>query len=222
MDRSGNSGERPPSVMPLYDVSTALRKGMSLYPGDPPFTSELQSSIEKGDLFNVTWLSLGTHTGTHVDAPAHRIHGGSTVDQIPLEIMVGPAEVLDMRGLTEIDRVALEAAHLSGFTRVLFKTDNSPMLRGGSSLEKWVHLTQDAASYLVDMGVRLVGIDYLSVECANSKDYPVHRVLLQAGILVVEGIDLLDVPAGPCELYCLPLKILGADGAPARVLIRTD
>jgi arylformamidase len=133
---------------------------------------------------------------------------------------VGPGVVADLRGCTQIDRRALEQAAVADYKRVLLKTDNGPLLLASSYQAAGVYLTEDGARYLVDSGVRLVGIDSLSIEHPESKGSPVHHLLLEAGVLVVEGARLVDIPAGEYEIFCLPLKIKGADGAPARILLR--
>lgn len=208
--------------MPLYDATLALREGMLIFPGDPPFTMKLLRSRKKGDPFNLALMSIGTHLGTHVDPPAHYIDGGATADHIPLEAMIGPGIVLDMRGKVKIDRQALEDSDLDDQVRLLFKTDNSSKLLSTEFREDYVHVTEDAARFLVERNVRLVGIDYLAIEPCGNTRAPVHRTLLKAGVLVVEGVYLEEVPAGPCEIYCLPLRIQGADGSPARVIIKRD
>jgi len=195
---------------------------MVVFPGDPPFISEPFLVKDDDNLFNVTQVHMGTHAGTHVDAPSHRLDSAPTVDTIAPDLMVGPGLIVDMRGRHVIDQAALAALDLSGHTRFLFKTDNGPLLLESEFIEDYVHITENAAAYLVRIGARLVGIDYFSVERTGDPNAPVHLTLLEAGVLVVEGVDLLEVPAGPCEIFCLPLKIYGADGAPARVLIRTD
>lgn len=207
--------------MPLYDATLPIREGMVTFPGDPPFKIEPFFQRQKGDPFDLALMSMGTHLGTHVDPPAHYLDGGATVDLIPLETLIGPGVILDMTGRSRIDRAALERSALGAHVRVLFKTDNGPRLLESSFREDYVHLTEDGAMYLVECGVHLVGIDYLSIERYKNPGAPVHRTLLSAGALVVEGVHLLHVPVGPCEIYCLPLRILGADGAPARVLIGT-
>ena len=207
--------------MPIYDASLSLHEGMLTFPGDPPFKIEPFFQRGKGDPFDLALMSVGTHLGTHVDPPAHYLDGGATVDQIPLDVLVGPGIVLDMRGRSEVNREALESSDIGDHQRVLFKTDNSPKLHETVFHEDYVYLTQDGADYLVNKAVRLVGTDYLSIEKYMTPGAPVHKTLLKAGILIVEGVNLLDAPIGPCEIYCLPLKIAGADGAPARVLIST-
>jgi len=174
----------------------------------------------KGDPFDLGLLAMGTHLGTHVDPPAHYLDGGATVDEIPLEALVGPGVVLDMRGKSQVDRQALEEAPIGDHTRVLLKTDNGPLLLDPSFHEDYVHLTEDGARYLVERKVCLVGIDYLSIERYNNPGAPVHHILLESGVLVVEGAHLLEVPPGPYEIFCLPLFITGADGAPARLILR--
>jgi arylformamidase len=206
--------------MPLYDATLPLREGMVTFPGDPPFRMEPFFERSKGDPFDLARLSMGTHIGTHVDPPAHYLDGGATVDRIPLDTLVGPGVVLDMRGKPWVDRKALENSPLDDHPRVLLKTDNGPWLLEGDFREDYVHLTEDGASLLVERGVKLVGIDYLSIERYMSPGAPVHRALLGAGVLVVEGVHLVEVPPGPCEVFCLPLRIAGGDGAPARMLVR--
>lgn len=206
--------------MTLYDVTLPIQEGMITFPGDPLFKIEPFFERKKGDPFDLALMSMATHVGTHVDPPAHYLDNGYTVDQIPLDILVGPGIVLDMRGRPYVDREALVASAAGDYDRVLFKTDNGPRLLESTFHEDYVYLTEDGASYLVEQGVRLVANDYLSIEKYRNPGAPVHTTLLKAGVLVVEGVNLLDVPAGPCEVYCLPLKIKGADGAPARVLIK--
>jgi len=206
--------------MKLYDASIPIRKGMVTFPGDPLFRMEPRSQIEKGDPVNVAIISMGTHMGTHVDPPAHYLDGGATVDEIPLDTLVGPGIVLDMRGVSQIDRQVLEGAPIGDHVRVLLKTDNGPLLFESSFHEDYVHLTEDGAKYLVEKGVCLVGIDYLSIERYQNPGAPVHRTLLQAGVLIVECVHLLEIPPGSYEIFCLPICIKGADGAPTRVLLR--
>ncbi|MBI5569940.1 MAG: cyclase family protein [Desulfomonile tiedjei] len=208
--------------MPLYDITLPLRVGMLTYPGDPPFTMEQVAYLSRGDRFNLSRITLATHTGTHCDPPLHYLDGRAAIDEIPLEVLVGPGTILDMRGRPKIDRAALESSDLEEHTRVFFKTDNGPKLLAGIYSSDYVALTEDAAVYLVDRGIQLVGIDYLAIEAFANPLAPVHRTLLGAGALIVEGLVLVDVPAGPCKIYCLPLKIAGGDGAPARVLVETD
>ena len=206
--------------MKLYDATLAIHEKMGVFPGDPPFKTEPVSRIQNGDDFNLTRISMGTHLGTHVDPPAHFIEKGATVDQIALETLVGPGVVADLRGCSQIDRRALEKTAIDDTKRVLLKTDSGPLLLESSFHQASVHLTEDGARYLVEKKVRLVGIDSLSIENPENPGSPVHHLLLEAGVLVVEGVHLLEIPPGEYEIFCLPLKIKGADGAPARVLLR--
>jgi arylformamidase len=205
----------------LYDATLPIHEKMVTFPGDPPFKIKPFFQRQQGDSFDLALMSLGTHLGTHVDPPVHYLAGGATVDEIPLESLVGPAVVLDMRGRSQVDQQALAKAPLGDHVRVLFKTDNGPRLLEPSFHEDFVHLTEDGARYLVQKNVRLVGNDYLSIERYQNPGAPVHHILLKAGVVVVEGVNLLEVPPGVYEIYCLPLKIKGADGAPARILLRS-
>ncbi|MBM3302881.1 MAG: cyclase family protein, partial [Deltaproteobacteria bacterium] len=204
----------------LYDATLTIRARMVTFPGDPPFGIEPLFRIKGGAPFNLSLMSMGTHLGTHVDPPVHYLDGGYTADRIPLEILVGPGIVLDMRGREKVDRQALESADTGHHTRILLKTDNNVKLLEDTFHEDYVHLTEDGAEFLVGQGVCLVGIDYLSIERYMNPGAPVHRTLLSRGVLIVEGVNLAEVPSGPCEIYCLPLKILDGDGAPCRVLVR--
>jgi len=195
---------------------------MLTFPGDPQFSIETVFDRSKGDPFNLSLMKVGTHLGTHVDPPAHYVEGGATVDEILPEVMIGPGVILDMRGRPYVDRQALKDAWTEDYPRVLLQTDNSPKLLVPDFDTNYVSLTQDGADFLVSRGVKLVGIDYLSIEKYMNPGAPVHHTLIGAGILIVEGLYLAEVPAGPCRIYCLPMKIKGGDGAPARVLIDTD
>jgi len=206
--------------MKLYDATLPIQKGMVTFPGDPPFEMQPYFQRSKGDPFDLALLSMGTHLGTHVDPPAHYLDGGATVDAIPLETLAGPGVVLDMRGKAQVDRQALEEAPIEDHIRVLLKTDNGPLLLDPSFHEDYAHLTEDGARYLVERKVCLVGIDYLSIERYKNPGAPVHHILLESGVLVVEGAHLLEIPPGPYEIFCLPLPIKGADGAPARLILR--
>ena len=206
--------------MQLYDATLAIHEKMAVFPGDPPFKKEPVFQIQTGDDFNLTRITMGTHLGTHVDPPAHFIENGATVDQLSLETLVGPGVVADLRGCSQIDRRALEKASIADYKRVLMKTDNGPLLLESSFHKDYVQLTEDGARYLVENRIRLVGIDALSIEHPDNPGSPVHHILLEAGVLVAEGVHLLEIPPGEYEIFCLPLKIKSADGAPARILLR--
>ena len=206
--------------MRFYDATLPIQEGMVTFPGDPPFKIEPYFQRDKGDSFDLAVMSMGTHLGTHLDPPAHYLDGGATVDELSLESLVGPSVVLDMRRKTQIDRQALEESDFVDHIRVLLKTSNGPLLLEPSFHEDYVHLTEGGARFLVERGVRLVGIDYLSIERYKNPGAPVHHILLEAGVVIVEGVHLLEIPPGEYEIFCLPLRIKGADGAPARLILR--
>ena len=179
-----------------------------MYPGDPEVRLERVSSIADGDLANLSRLDLGVHSGTHVDAPLHFVEGGASVETLPLDVLVGPCVVVD--GLDP-------AAVPPGVERVLFKTPNGRLWERAEFSEDFVALDAEAARALVERGVRLVGIDYLSIG-----DEEAHQALLGAGMVAIEGLDLREVEPGEYRLVCAPLKLEGAEGAPARVVLLRD
>lgn len=202
----------------LYDITVPIRSKMPIWPGDPGFERSIVHSIAEGASSDVSMIRMGSHTGTHVDAPAHFLQGGATVDRLPLDVLLGRATVFELDLKSEITRADLEPLNLRGCERALFKTRNSLLWESDEFIIDFVYFTPDAARYLVDEGVRLVGIDYLSV-AEYKHGTGVHRIFLQHGVVIIEGLDLLTVKAGTYELMCLPLKVLGAEGAPARVLL---
>jgi len=205
--------------MKIYDISVPLSPDMHVYPGDPAVDIQQTSRLADGDVANVSFLRFGSHTGTHVDAPAHFIENGMTVDAIPLNLLIGRVHVVDA-GSTVIDRESLAGMDLADDMRVIFKTRNSYVWSEPEFVRDFVYLTADAARYLVENGIKVVGIDYLSVEKYNFDTPDVHRTLLGSGAVIIEGLNLSDVEPGHYELICLPLKIEGGDGAPARVVLR--
>jgi arylformamidase len=192
---------------------------MHFYPGDPTLEQTQIRAIKRGDAANLTHLSMGAHTGTHVDAPAHFIDGAPTLDQVPLDRMVGPAHVLDLRGLAGIDAKALRRHEIPAGDIVLFLTDNSERWAKPGFQKDFTYVTRDAAEYLLERKVKTIGMDYLSIEQFGSKTFEVHKLLLGAGIFIIEGLDLREIAAGPYLLSCLPLKLEGVDGAPARAVL---
>lgn len=210
-----NEQETPRRV---WDVSVPNRPDMHFYPGDPTLEQTQVRAIKRGDAANLTHLSLGAHTGTHVDAPAHFIDGAPTLEQVPLDCMVGPAQVLDVRGRAAIDAAAL-AGHAITADILLFRTDNSERWGKAGFQKDFVYLTRDAAELLVARGVKTVGWDYLSIEQFGSQTFEVHKLLLGRGILIIEGLDLRAIEPGSYQLACLPLKLEGVDGAPARAVL---
>jgi len=206
----------------IIDISVPVYTGMQFYPGDPGAEIVSSTQISQGDIANISLLKLGSHVGTHVDAPRHFLDSGDPVDRISLDTLVGPARVLDITGASSsIEREILEDAGLEGISRILLKTSNSSLWKSDVFSKEYVSLSGSAADYLVELGVALVGIDYLSIEKFRSEDFHVHHSLLGAGVIVLEGIDLSEVEAGDYDLVCLPLKVRDADGAPARAILIT-
>lgn len=206
---------------PWIDVSVTLRTGLVTWPGDPPAHVSHALSMERGDPCTVSFLEMGAHAGTHMDAPAHFVAGGIGIDQMPLDAGVGPARVILIEDHESIKPAELAQHSLRQGERVLFKTRNSERSwETESFLEDFVYLSAAAARLLVERHVGLVGIDYLSVGGFSVDGVETHEVLLKAGIWVIEGLHLGAVQPGPVDLICLPLKIAGGDGAPARALVR--
>jgi len=208
--------------MKIFDISLSLSPDLPIWPGDDPFEMEQVESIDKGADANVSRLSTGVHIGTHVDAPHHFLNDGRTVEELPLDVLTGPCYVIQLPdGVEAITAEALDGMSLpSEPARILFGTSNSRFWARGETTfqEDFVAVTEDGAAWLVEHGIRLVGVDYLSV-APYSDSIPTHKILLQAGVVIVEGLDLSAVPRGFYDLYCLPLKLAGADGAPARAVL---
>ena len=206
--------------MPIYDVSVPLQAGMPTYAGEPGPRLEYLKQIARGDSANVTALSLGSHTGTHVDAPHHFLDGRSTVEAMPVNALIGPAQVAELSEQRHITADDLEAAALPPETsRLLIKTRNSRFWDDDEFHTDFVGLTGEAARWLVERRFVLVGIDYLSIEQFRSPTHEVHKTLLEANVIILEGLDLRHVPAGLYTVVCAPLKVVGGDGAPARVFL---
>jgi arylformamidase len=204
----------------LYDVTLPVSSALPVYPGDPVIELTPIAQCAWGDAANVTRIVLSSHTGTHIDAPRHFFDTGATVDHLDLHVLIGPARVVDVPCISHITVADLQAHDFAGATRVLFKTPNASLWDRPGFQTSYHALTPGAAAWLVSCGVRLVGVDYLSVDAFEAQDFPVHRCLLQAGVVIVEGLDLRAVPPGDYELYALPLLLQDGDGAPARVLLR--
>ncbi len=214
--------------MPFYDISVGIASEETpVYPGDPGIEIIAHAALARGDAANVSLLHFGAHTATHVDAPAHFIAGAPVVSTLSLDVLIGPAHVVEL----DDDVRAIAAEHVTahvptGTARVLFKTRNSAFWAAAPPPEfrqDFTYIAPDGARALVAQGVQLVGIDYLSVEQFKSEQFETHLALLTRGVVIVEGLDLRAVPAGRYELICLPLKLTGGsgDGAPARAVLRT-
>jgi arylformamidase len=208
--------------MRFHDITVPFSTELPVYPGDPAVQISQVASLAAGDICTVSHLSFGSHTGTHVDPPAHFVAGRATLDQLSLEVLIGPARVVDVGEIRTIDLAAIEAAHLVGVERVLFKTRNSRLWQQGAHEfeREFVYLETNAAERLVELGVKLVGIDYLSIEKFNFDQPTTHYALLGHDVVIVEGLNLAEVAAGDYELICLPMKIKNGDGGPARVVLR--
>ena len=207
-------------VPKLLDVSVPLTPGLPTYPGNPAFEVEPVKRIADGGSSNVSRLGMGTHTGTHIDAPKHFFDEGTTVDELPLDLLIGRTRVIDLPKRGPITADDLAAAGLREDIRVLIRTPNSSLWNSPSFHEDYTHLSAGGAHYLVEQGVKVIGIDYLSVEQFKSGGAPAHRALLSNGIIIIEGLNLSDADAGMYEMYCLPLRVAGGDGAPARVVLK--
>lgn len=205
--------------MKIYDISVALSDDLPVFPGDPPVEIEPVTMLARGDIANVSRIAISTHTGTHLDPPRHFNDHGATIDSLPLSLFVGPALVAEITGILEIGREELVRLQLAGEERLLLKTDNSSLWDQPGFSGDFAHLTPDGARYLVEMGVKLIGIDYLSIERLNGEG-EVHRILLENGAVILEGLNLAGIVAGSYELICLPLKIRGGDGGPVRAVLR--
>jgi len=203
--------------MKFYDVTLPISPNIPVWPGHPAIKLELVRRIEDGARSNVSFLACSAHTGTHVDAPLHFITSGADVATLPLDVLIGPAVVADLSDADVITAERLERLGLRNVHRLLLKTRNSSLSRDVFH-DDYVALTVDAAHWVVERGVCLIGVDYLSVEDFGS-DGAVHRALLGAGLVILEGVDLSSVPAGDYQLYCLPLKLVGSDGAPVRAIL---
>ena len=203
------------------DVSVPLRSGMVHWPDNPPVSIERMLDIERGDVANVSKLSLGAHSGTHIDAPLHFFRTGNGLDAMPLTATIGRARVIEIRDPESIKPEELRPYQIQRGERVLFKTRNSTRCwHTDDFVEDFVYISQEAARYLVVQQVQTIGVDYLSVGGFFTDGVETHHALLEAGIWIIEGLNLSEVEPGIYELICLPLKIKESDGAPARAILQ--
>jgi arylformamidase len=202
------------------DVSVPVRSGMVHWPSDPEVKLERTASIADGAEANLTRLDMSAHTGTHMDAPLHFIAEGEAMEEAPLDVLLGEARVVAIDGEEPIDRGHVEELDLREGERIIFRTRNSERRWWERDFDpSYVHVASEAAELLGEVGVALVGVDYLSVG-GETDGAETHRALLGAGIWIVEGLDLSEIEPGDYDLICLPVKLVGSDGAPARVLLR--
>jgi arylformamidase len=202
------------------DISLPIRHKMVHWPGGPEPKVELISDMNKGDVANVTSIAMSVHTGTHMDAMRHFIADGVTMEAMPLGAVIGPAKLIAVDDPAAIRLEHLRPHDLNPGDRVLFKTANSELRWFGDEFrEDYVYIDPEAAKYLVEQGVQTVGVDYLSV-APFFDGVTTHRILLGAGVWIIEGLDFRNVEPGDYELVCLPLNVPGSDGALARAIVR--
>ncbi len=208
--------------MPLIDLTIPIREGMPVWPGDPAPRISYKRSFEAGDHNNVSEATIGLHTGTHMDAPKHFIPGAGGMETLSLDTLIGPARVIEIENPERIEAEELRGKNIAGATRFLIKTRNSA--------DKWwekpfdpdyCHMTEEAARFLLDAGMKLLGVDCLSVDGYAADAAPVHNLLLPAGVVLLEGLNLSQASPGDYELFALPALFEDRDGAPARVVLRT-
>lgn len=204
----------------IIDISVPLKTGMPSWPGSPGFRHSWLRKLERGEGENLSAMTTDMHAGTHIDAPLHFLAGGAAVDEMDLQLFCGTARVIECIGKGAVSAEQLAALRVGmGTERLLIKTRNSALWQKGDFQSDYAALTPDAAELLLEHGVRLVGIDYLSVQCFNDPPQ-VHAILLGGGVALLEGLDLSHVSPGEYELICLPLRIAGAEAAPARAILR--
>ena len=204
----------------IFDVSVPVVNGGVVYPGNPEIRIEPHSELSKGASSNLSRIAFGSHSGTHVDAPRHFFDAGSTVDRLPLSALVGPARVLHMADeVMSVTAAMLQRHDLTGVERVLIRTRNSSFVTDREFHPDFTYVAPDAAEHLAALGVKLVGVDYFSVEQFHSGHHRTHRTLLERGIVIVEGLDLSQIEQGEYAFCCLPLRLEGLDGAPARAVL---
>jgi arylformamidase len=209
----------------LIDVTLPIGPELLTWPGDPGIEVRPSKRISQGDVSNVSELRIGTHTGTHVDPPVHFVEGTDPIDRVPLDVLYGPAVVADLTGVGAIGPTELEELALpEGTERLLCKTKNSELWTRlpVEFPDDYVAVTPEGARWIVDRGIRLVGVDFLSVETKGASGHPVHHTLLENGVIIVEGLDLSRVEPGDHTFACLPLRITGGDGGPARAVLIQD
>lgn len=203
------------------DISVTVRHGMPHWPEDPPVIIERVMDIGRGDVCNVSHMAMGVHTGTHMDAPVHFVHGARGLDTMPLSATIGEARVVEIADPHEITAEELRPHELQAGERILFRTVNSTRVwQTNDFVEDFVYISEPAARHLAEVGVQTVGVDYLSVGGYYVDGATIHRILLDAGIWIIEGLDLSTVGPGRYELICLPVRMHESDGAPARAIVR--
>jgi len=222
MKYSGEASLSAEGQTSWIDVTLPMHNGMVCWPGDANISIRRVVDMEKGATANVTAIAMGSHTGTHMDAPLHFVNRGLSIDQMPLDTTIGRARVIEIHDAESIKIEELLPHHIHSGERIIFKTRNSLYAwQAGKFVEDYVYVSEAAAEHLVERGVKVVGVDYLSVDSYGRGGGSAHKVLLGNGVWIIEGLDLSQVSAGEYELVCLPLRLKGVDGSPARALLRT-
>jgi arylformamidase len=217
----GKTGTTKAAKSPWIDITVPVREGMHHWPGDRIYKREVKLNMEKGDRCNLSFLSMGAHTGTHMDAPLHFVNRGKPMEKMPIDAVVGPARVIAIKDRESIKADELRGHRIRKGQRILFKTINSSSAwKKKKFFGDFVHIRCDAAEYLAERGVQTVGVDYLSVGGYERDGEETHQALLGAGMWLIEGLDLSKVKPGRVQLICLPLKLMGSEGAPARAIVR--
>jgi arylformamidase len=208
----------------IYDASVPITNTMLVWPSDPSvkLTPKPHQSRDKIHRVQVTNIEMGSHTGTHIDAPWHFIDDGTRLNEIPLETLVGMAVVVEIPNASSIGKLEVKNLACEGVERILFKTENSKHWTDGKFYEQFVYLEPEAAQVLVDRGVKLVGIDYLSIDEYKSEKHPTHFTLLGRNVVIVEGLNLSRVTPGNYQMTALPLNLQDVDGAPTRVILQSS
>jgi len=204
----------------LYDISIPVNNATVTWPTDPPLRLHPVMRMAEGAILNLTKFEACVHVGTHFDAPFHFIADGARSDEVPLEAFLGPVFVAEIGDVPAIERRHLERLPLKDIERLLFKTRNSALLKEPVFRQDFTYLNGEAAKYLAAFPIRLVGIDYLSIDQYGTESFPAHHALLGRGMAIVEGVDLTGITEGWYELLCLPMKLAGVDGAPVRAVLR--
>lgn len=206
--------------MKIYDVSVPIKNGMLVWPGDSGVDIKTLATVKK-DGIGESRFSFGSHTGTHIDAPSHFLDTDLSIDKISPEKLIGDCRVIDLTNLAkqEISAKDISGLYIKKGERIIFKTGNSSLLFKKEFPKSYVHLSLEGAKFLADKTINLLGTDFLGIEKKSNPGHPVHKTLLSAGIVLVEGLDLRGVPEGSYQIFCLPLRVIGADGSPARVML---
>jgi arylformamidase len=211
----------PSRKSPWIDVTIPFANGMHGWPGNPPTVIKPHAALAKGDVCNVSVFNLNTHAGTHMDSPWHFLKGLGTMDDLPFEAVIGPCRVVEIKDKESIKPAELAKLRLRKGERILFRTRNSEVSWKKKSFDKdFVYVSKEAAQYLVDKGIRTVGIDYFSVGGFYKDAVPTHHILLGKKVWIIEGLNLANAKPGRYEMICLPIRIAKSDGAPCRCILR--